>query len=243
MRKVLVFGGTLDGRLLAEKLVKNDIFVHLCVATDGGSEVFKLRDKNIFVQVGRLNSEQISELICKNNFDIVVDATHPYATEITANIKKASENIRYLRLLREKSEFKHGVLVETIEKACEICKNDNILLTTGSKEISRYKSLFDKNVYARVLPTAESVNLCKSAGLRDEQIITHFGVCTYEENVEIIRKYKICTLITKDGGKTGGFYEKYRACVDENVELIVIKRPNEEKGYTSEEIIDLILEK
>lgn len=242
IEKVLIFGGTSEGRKLTEILTQKGICVHLSVATQVGSDVLNENSQNLRVHIGRLNSDEISDLINKNNFKVVVDATHPYAIEVTENIKKSTENLKYIRLIREKNFVDGAIYVENIEKACEICKKENILLTTGSKQISEFRSIFNKNVYARVLPTEESIELCKNAGLSEKNIITHLGVCSYEQNLEIIKKYKIKTLITKESGKIGGFFEKYYACVDENVEFIVISRPSEENGYNVEEIYNILME-
>lgn len=241
MRKILVFGGTSDSRILVENLLENRFFVHLCVATECGKEVFGEKNR-VLVHEGRKNSFEIEKLIEEINCDFVIDATHPYALEITENIKNASKNIKYLRLIREKSAFEYGDLVENIEEACKICKNENILLTTGSKEIMKYRSIFDKNVYARVLPTEESVNACLKAGILREKIITYLGVCTLEENLSMIRENKIQTVITKESGKVGGFLEKYNACIQEQIQLIIIKRPTDEEGYNLAEIIEILME-
>lgn len=244
MKSVVIFGGTIDGRKLAEKLAENGILVYLCVATDSGNDVLgKYRD-NIVVSIGRKTFEDIEDFIKKINPYKVIDATHPYALEITENIKKVVKKDNYLRLIREISEYNYGKLVGSIEEACALVCEGNVLATTGSKQISEYLSIenYKKRLYARVLPTEESVLLCKKIGLSDENIITNLGACSYEDNKKVIEKYDIKTMISKDGGKSGGFHEKMQACKDLNVKFLIIKRPSEEKGFIFEEIEKIIME-
>ena len=41
MKNVMIFSGTTEGRRLAETLVKNGIFCHVCVATEYGLQVME----------------------------------------------------------------------------------------------------------------------------------------------------------------------------------------------------------
>ena len=60
----------------------------MCVATEYGQEVME-DSKKITVLVGRLNQQEIEALFQKKPWQVVIDATHPYATEVTENIRKA----------------------------------------------------------------------------------------------------------------------------------------------------------
>lgn len=60
------------------------------------------------VRKGRMDQEEIRELIRTGDFAAVVDATHPYAGNITRNIREAlketaQEAVPYLRLRREEN--------------------------------------------------------------------------------------------------------------------------------------------
>ena len=102
MKKVLLFAGTSEGRLLAEKLLAAGYLVHICVATEYGKEV--LQDhKNLCIHEGRLDVSSMEQLIKSDSWCMVVDATHPYAVEVSKNVRAACEAAgqSYLRLLRE----------------------------------------------------------------------------------------------------------------------------------------------
>jgi len=233
VKKILIFGGTIDGRELAERLsADKDLKVTLSVATEFGKSLI---DEGINTIVGRLEKNEIEHLI--SSFDVVVDATHPYAKIISKNILDVKKDKKVYRLIRDKSNLDGVIEAEDIKDACKKCSEGNILAATGSKEIGQYTNI--ERVYARVLPTKESILLCKMAGLKEENIIESFGKTTVEENLEVIRKYNIKNLITKDGGKRGGFEEKKKAAMIAGINFIVIKRPKEE-GYHLEELILLL---
>ena len=57
-----------------------------------------------------------------------------------------------------------------------------------------------------------------------------------ELNEALIRQFHIAYLVTKDGGKAGGFAEKVQAAAHTGAELVLIRRP-EETGETFEEVV------
>lgn len=255
MMKLLIFGGTTEGRELTEYLSgknadsKSDIFdVTLSVATEYAKKF--LDGSSMKILVGRLETEDIEELVEKERYDYVVDATHPYAVEVSKNIKKSLKLLtekgfdyetKYIRLLRKKSDLSGCIVLGSIAEACSKCDCGNVLASTGSKQINEYSELenFSDRVYARVLPTDKSIKLCIDAGLDDSHIIVNTGAVSYEDNIEVIKKYNIKNIITKDGGVKGGFYEKRDAAIDSGINIIVVDRPAE-NGMTYEEVISLL---
>ena len=100
--QILIFGGTTEGRNLSYVLAEKGAEITVCVATAYGAEE-QGEFENITVLEGRKDIFQMQELLPKQ--DICIDATHPYAVEVTKNIKAACEGagIPYLRLLREET--------------------------------------------------------------------------------------------------------------------------------------------
>ena len=85
MKKVLVFAGTTEGRELAELLADSNIKCSVCVATDYALEL--MNDKRLDVHCGRLTEEEMEVLMRDGKFDVVVDATHPYAQSVRQQIR------------------------------------------------------------------------------------------------------------------------------------------------------------
>ena len=99
MKRLLLFAGTSEGRLLAEALVDQPIEVTACAATEYGRELLP-DGGQVHARAGRLSLEEMTELTRTGGFDWAVDATHPYADQATANIRKAARaaGLPYLRL-------------------------------------------------------------------------------------------------------------------------------------------------
>lgn len=231
MYDVILFGGTDEGHKIADFLREKSISHIVCVATEYGAEM--IGNKN--VRVGRMDAEEMQNFLNEHNPKIVVDATHPYADKVTKNIKSASV-CRYIRVTREDDKTDFGISFDNIKSAVEFLKTTEgeILITTGSKEISAF-SVLSKRAYARVLPTEESVKLCLDAGFKSERIISAKPPFSKEENAAIIREKNIKYIVTKRTGKSGGFMEKVEAARENGAECIIINRPTEETGLTVEE--------
>ncbi len=93
MCEIVLFAGTTEGRELAQFLNRYQVAVHICVATEYGGELVQM--EHCKVHTGRLDAGQMREMFKTLCGDVlVVDATHPYAAEASANIRKACEGVR-----------------------------------------------------------------------------------------------------------------------------------------------------
>ena len=108
MKKVLVFAGTTEGRELAELLADSNIKCSVCVATDYALEL--MDDKRLDVHCGRLTEEEMEVLMRDGSFDVVVDATHPYAQIVSQNVRQAAykESIPFISLRRSTESAEEG---------------------------------------------------------------------------------------------------------------------------------------
>jgi len=110
--KVVIFGGTTEGRQLAEYLIQlnkaqenQKIEIHVCVASEYGAQVLP-EDAALKVHVGRLEQADMQKFLQAVQADICVDATHPYAVIVTQNIYQACKamEVPYIRVRREMQE-------------------------------------------------------------------------------------------------------------------------------------------
>ena len=249
MYKICVFGGTTEGRELIEFLNTQPCAVTACVASAYGGALLP-EAEHLHVSAKRLPVDEIVSLLQKSRFDLVVDATHPYAQSITKSIARACEETKTerWRLLREASNApQDAVFVESAEAAAAFLgkTEGNILLTTGSKELSRYESIpgFAARVWARVLPMQASLDACTNAGLSPAHVIAMQGPFSEALNEAMLRAIGASFLVTKDGGSAGGFPEKALAAKKTGARLLVIGRPAPEEGSTLCETIGRLCEK
>ena len=104
---ILIFGGTTEGRVLSKKLAekkKAEDSITVCVASDYGEKMMNNIPVNI--HVGRLDKDQMIQFIEDGNYETIIDATHPFATEVTENIKASCKECdrRYIRLKRDEEK-------------------------------------------------------------------------------------------------------------------------------------------
>lgn len=246
MYKLCVFAGTTEGRELVEFLSGQPVSVTACVATEYGQTLLH-PGKNLTISAQRLTREEMEDLFQREAFDLVVDATHPYASVVTENIAAACQATgrEYLRLNRSASaQAEEAVFVENISAAVAYLDGTqgSILLTTGSKELSQFAALrgFSQRVYARVLPMEESLHLCRKAGLPPAHILAMQGPFSREMNTAMLRWLDGKYLVTKDSGTAGGFDEKRAAARDAGAKLVVIGRPPQRAGLSFGETLDLL---
>lgn len=251
MSQVLIFSGTTEGRLLAQELAAAGLTCTVSVATEYGSLVMTKEDK-ITVHEGRLAPKEMKSLIEKGDFQVVVDATHPYATEVSAHIRQAMEGIsipfyRLKRSLGEEQRESEAIHFFSTQEECAKAlqqEQGNILLTTGSKELARYTESENlrSRLYVRVLPSKESLAICLEQGIVGRQILAMQGPFTEEMNVATIRQFDIAILVTKQSGRIGGYQEKIKAALKTGCKVYVIGAPEEDQGEAYEVVRDKIME-
>ncbi len=244
MCNILIFGGTLEGRRLCEYLSQQNIQHSVSIATEYGKNLLNNTNSQIFV--GRLNRDEIIDFINRHNFSLIIDATHPYATEVTQNIKYACNNlqIEYIRLLRESQSFQDVLNFPTTEAAVEYLNSvrGKVLLTTGSKDLPLYTKVmgFENRLFPRILPTPEVLQSCLALGYSPKNIVCMQGPFSHDINVSMLKQFDCGFLVTKDSGETGGLEAKITAANEAGAKVILIQRPLDEVGYTYEHVISLI---
>ena len=251
MCKVILFAGTTEGRELAEFLDKRQVPAWVCVATEYGEE---LLPKSEFLQVShiRLDEQQMQEFFKEHGAELVLDATHPYAVQVTENIKNACEKngISYVRVLRGNEgsgEVSDCIYTDTTEEAAAFLEKTegNILVTTGSKEAAKYTAISDyqRRVFLRILSVPQAVEQCAELGFEGRNLICMQGPFSVELNRAMIKQYDCRYLVTKMSGNTGGFLEKVQAAKDCGCKLVVIGRPAKEDGISVKEAKRLLCRK
>lgn len=250
MKEILIFAGTTEGRKLSEHLSACGVAHTLCVATEYGEIVLNSHPL-AKVHRGRMNAEEMQQLMQCGIYGAVVDATHPYAQVVTENVKSAAEKtgLPYLRLLREMdTQEEQGEIhwFSSSEACAEALKatTGNLLLTTGSKELHKFCICEDvkKRLYVRVLPGMESLSICQEQGIVGKQIIAMQGPFSEELNLALLRQFHIAALVTKKSGVSGGYQEKIEAAKRAGIPVYVITNEAEETGNTFTQICEKLEE-
>ena len=237
--KIVIFGGTTEGRELSRLLSEAGASVTVCVATEyGGEEQGSV--PGVEIRVGPVSAEEKQRLL--HDAELCVDATHPYARHVTQSVKAACEaaGTEYLRLLRPASETGDTLSFDSAaETAAWLNEREGrVLLTTGAKELSAFAALDPERLFPRVLPSHEALSACEALGIPHRNIIAMQGPFSREMNAAMIRQYGVRYVVSKDGGSPGGFPEKAQAALETGAQLLLLRRPAEE-GLSFDEVLNL----
>ena len=223
--KVLLFGGTTEAR----DILNHKIPAIYSVVSDYGAELVK-NIPGVEILIGRLNEDDMINLIKSRKIKYVIDATHPYAVDASKNIKSACQktNSELLRVIRPENNFEHENItrVDSIHEAVKILRelDGNIFIATGSKDLEFLKE-FSERAYIRVLPDSEILARCEALGFRAGHVIAMQGNFSYELNKSMFEAVNAKILLTKDGGSIGGIRSKIDAAKFLNMKIILIDRP------------------
>ena len=228
---IWLVAGTKDARVIADKLLlKGTDRLLASTATEYGGKLFN--DGRIEVTDKKLEYEDMKKLIAEKNIDVIVDASHPYAANVSRNVMKAAEDTgaSYFRFERKMLDYKGAKRFSSLDEIVRYIKtaykNENILSTLGSNNLPEINSISEENnLYIRILPTVSSVEKAENLGFLPGKIIAVQGPFSKNLNKVILEDYKIKALITKESGETGGEAEKIEACIETDTEILVLERP------------------
>lgn len=230
-KKIFLIAGTEDGRQLADYLHKRGFDVTASVVSDYGRKLLetcagvKINDKP-------LNRQELENLLSEDGFNCLVDASHPYAQNVSTNAIDATSaaQIPYIRYERAEVALAYDKIypVDSYEAAAHKARElgKNIFITTGSRNLKTFVDLLkDCNLTVRVLPTAEVLAQCEALGLTPKQIVAMQGVFSTELNIALFKHACAEVIVTKNSGQIGGADTKLKAAQILNLPVVMINRP------------------
>lgn len=248
MTKVCIFGGTAEGRELAEYCARQQIPAVVSVVSEYGSRLLP-RTGELDIRQGTLDEEGISMLLVRERPALVLDATHPYAQVVTATLVRVCRELQipYQRVRREPSGYNETgsvIVVKDAAAAVEYLQDREgaVLVTTGSKELPEFAALNHdtERIFARVLPDSKVIGMCETYGIRGRHLIGMQGPFSTELNIAMLRQTGARWLVTKESGGNGGFEAKLAAAGACGVTALVIGRPREARGIPLAEACKLL---
>ncbi|MGG7177027.1 cobalt-precorrin-6A reductase [Clostridium paraputrificum] len=241
--------GTSEGKEILSLMNKVTDDIVVSTATKYGGDLLKTY-KTKYINSEPLDKDQFKELVKKYGLKVLVDASHPYAQEVSKTAISVCEDmgIYYVRYERksffEDIKSNKGIIkIQSYDELNEVLKNidGNVLNTTGSNNIATIKNLNLKNrVIHRILPSVKVLEKIIKLGVSIEDIIAIKGPFGYELNKGIILEYNIRALITKDSGLEGGTKEKIEAALDNEVQVILLEKPKVCYGKIFNDIHSLV---
>ncbi len=229
---ILVLAGTTEGREIAVALEKAGEQVIATTATAYGGELLRNTFKGEIIS-RPLESSELEKLIMERVITKVVDATHPYAEQISAIAQQAClrTEVPYERIERNFLKYSGEVAVIEAEDAAEAASiaaayRGNIFLAIGSRKLQFFSSVIEpERLVVRILPLDNSLEKCLELGIPPKNIIAMQGPFDEELNRLLLRRYDAAVLVTKESGSAGGTAEKIRASCSLGLPVILITRP------------------
>lgn len=238
---IWILGGTTEGREIAQFLMRRKIQSYVSVATAYGASLLP-DSPYCTVLKERMDEAAMKEFLEVYRPALVIDATHPYATAVTAHIQAACRDggVPYKRVIRCCSEEQDWITVYSMQEAAMYLQHTkgNIFLATGSKDLDVFTQIPDyaERIAVRILPSLVSLERALSLGYQGKHIVCMQGPFDTAVNTTMFRHFHAAYVVTKDSGKAGGFADKVCAARNAGAALLVVGR-QEEKGMTQEEML------
>lgn len=231
-KKVWLVGGTSDSVAIARMLLIKQVPFVVSVATPAARNLYQSQIK---VLIGCLNRQEMQSFCWQENITSIIDASHPYAVEVSQNaIAVAAQlNISYLRYERKEyqtSKIEDSPIIELDSfptlLAGDYLLQQRTLLTIGCKALNQFKSWQKKAIlYARVLPRVESLKTALNADFTSDRIIAMRPRFNFAFEKALWQQWNISLVVTKASGIAGGENIKRQVATDLNIPLIIIGRP------------------
>ena len=231
---VWVFSGTSDGNALAADLAAADIGpVVVSAASDHGGEIARQDCPGVAIWSGRQGVEARRRVLNAKGARVLLDATHPYARNMSEQLMALSTElgIPYLRFERP-SEYapEDGEACASIEEAATraVASGQRIFLATGSKDLATFMQTTgaaEKQWFVRQTAEPELIERALALGIPRERICAMQGPFSAEFNTALWRDWGIDCVVTKDSGGAGGYQAKVQAAKALGIPLLVVARP------------------
>jgi precorrin-6x reductase len=229
---VVIFGGTTEGRRIAERCAEMGAQALYSVATTTGAlPLSGVTAATVATRIGALDAAGIRALLSEQQPALVVDATHPYATAVSQNIAEAcnATNTPRIAIRRDDSAINGCTRFKT-PAALVAYLNETpgrIFVATGAKEAAIFTGVrdFAERVYFRLLPSIEGLRACLDLGYKQSHLMLLWGPFSAELNRALFRQTGASILVTKDSGASGGFAEKVDAALALKMNVALLERP------------------
>lgn len=227
---ILVFGGTTEGRNIAQFLESKKIPFLYSTKT----KLQQLPGSCALALHGAMDKQQMIQCCIEHKVRLIINGSHPFATLLHHTIASAAQklNIKVLRLQRHYPDLNNQAYVncfDSFQCACEYLlkkKLEPLLALTGVQTIPLLENYWRHNeCWIRILNSDASKKRALALEFPSENIIASDPGDSLQQEIELIRGTKAQAILTKESGDSGFFLSKMNAAQTCKIPFLVIKRP------------------
>jgi len=168
--------------------------------------------------------EGLVSFLKENRFEKLVDATHPFAKQISANAKRAAEETGIAFEIKIRKPWQRQATDDWLEVASleeardHIPTNARVLLALGSQHINRFNTRDD--VFYLVRMVDQPAN---TLSLPNHQILTGRPSTDVLDEKRLLQEHAITHIVCRNSGGTGA-YAKIEAARMLGLPVIMLQR-------------------
>jgi len=233
--RLLILGGTSEASALAQRLADEPgvaAMLSLAGATANPAQ------SPIPQRVGGFGGvEGLAAFLVRERIAAVVDATHPFASQMSANALAAcrATNTPLLAFTRPSWTREPGdrwIEVATIEEAVEVLGDAarTVFLTQGRLQLAAFARAPQHRYIVRAIDRPAEID-----ALPDCKLILKRGPFSFADEAAFMRNEGVEALVTKNSGGRAT-YAKIEAARALGIEVVVVRRPPASEAETLEDL-------
>jgi precorrin-6A/cobalt-precorrin-6A reductase len=241
--RVLILGGTRDAAELAERLVQT-FGNRLDVVTSLAGRTTARRALPGRVRVGGFGGVLgLIEYISAERIAVLIDATHPFAADISAHAVEAAEATHIPRLILTRPPWTSAsgdrwIEADTLSAAADIVRNapdfKRVFLAVGSGGLAPFETIAQRFFLVRV---AEAP--AQPPPFAGGALVVDRGPFSEANEIALFKAHEIDAVVSKNAGGSAT-YAKIAAARALGIPVVMVKRPAAPVGATTHAVDDAV---
>lgn len=230
--RIWLIGGTQESAQLATAIAQAQLDCTVSVTTEAAKTLYPPAPQ-LQVVVEKFNFDPLLEFLQAHRIVRILDASHPYAVEISRLAIAAATHLRipYLRFERPAlvpTRAASNPVLDSFETLLQgdYLANQRVLLTIGYKPLPLFKAWQNRaTLFARILPSLVALEAALEAGFGPERLVALRPPVPLEIERAFWQHWQISLVVTKASGQSGGEDTKRAVATELGIPLVVIARP------------------
>ncbi|MEB3357693.1 MAG: cobalt-precorrin-6A reductase [Synechococcales bacterium] len=238
--RIWLIGGTQESAQIGRSLAQQSVPCTVTVTTPEARRLYPDCDC-LRIWVGRLDGEQITPFLIQEQIEAILDASHPFAVEVSrlAMAIATRHHIPYLRYERPTLAVPSSCDQPSLDAEVTLPLNaldtlltdpsyrhQRVLLTLGYRLLDRFRDWHTQmTLFARILPSPVALEAAIAAGFTSDRLIALRPPLSADLERALWQHWQISTVITKASGTPGGEDVKRQIAQSLGVRLVTLARP------------------